>query len=230
MSRFAQIRVHQRSMKISRSLAVIAFLTGALVIGSIGCGRAVYKEASQKGPADKAALMAAEPAASADALDALISKEKAVTAPELASGEWINSSALSSADLRGHVVLLDFWTFLCSNCINTLPTLKRLDEDYRSKGLIIVGVETPELESERSPDALRTAVKTRDIEYPVVTDYNSASWDAYSVNAWPTVVILDKAGRIRYRHIGEGAYDVEENVVRTLLEEDGNSPVAKTEE
>ena len=155
--------------------------------------------------------------AGADSEDVLIPAAKARLAPALADGKWINSEPLSAADLRGKVVLLDFWTFGCYNCVNTLPTLKRLDATYRSKGLSIVGIETPELDFERSFNNLAAAVKKRGIEYPVLTDYNNANWDAFKVEAWPTVIILDKAGRIRYRHIGEGAYEMQENVIKTLL-------------
>lgn len=155
--------------------------------------------------------------------DVLIAAKIAKPAPELGKGKWINSDPLTIASLRGRVVLVDFWTFGCSNCINTLPTVKGLDAKYRDKGLTIIGVETPETESERGFDNLTSAVKKREIKYPVVTDYDSNTWDSFGVNAWPTIVILDKQGRVRYRHVGEGAYDVQERVIRTLLAESDNA-------
>jgi thiol-disulfide isomerase/thioredoxin len=126
---------------------------------------------------------------------------------------------LTPEKLRGRVVLVEFWTFGCSNCINTLPTMKSLDSKYRDKGLTIVGIETPELDFEKSFDGLEKAVKQRGIEYPVLTDYDDANWKAFRVSAWPTIFILDQDGRIRYEHIGEGAYDTEEKVIKTLMTE-----------
>ena len=157
--------------------------------------------------------------AAPDAADVLISAAKAKPAPELVDGKWINSTPLKSQDLRGHVVLIEFWTFGCYNCVNTLPAIKGYDANYRSKGLTVIGIETPETGPERDFDNLTRAVKTRGIEYPVLTDYNEANWNAFNVNAWPTIFILDKQGRIRFSHVGEGAYDVQEKVIRTLLAE-----------
>lgn len=161
--------------------------------------------------------------------DVLIAASNAKSAPELAEGKWINSDALTLAGLKGRVVLVDFWTFGCYNCVNTLPTVKGFDAKYSGKGLTIIGVETPETSREREFASLTAAVDQRGIKYPVVTDYESKTWESFGVNAWPTVVILDKQGRIRYRHVGEGAYDVQEKVIRTLLaEKDTNTVTAST--
>jgi peptide-methionine (R)-S-oxide reductase len=157
--------------------------------------------------------------APANATDTLISASRATAAPPLADGQWINSDPLAASDLRGHVVLLDFWTFGCYNCVNTLPALKRFDAAYRDKGLTIVGIHTPEFDREKVLANLTEAVKKRGIEYPVLTDNENATWNAFRVEAWPTVIILDKQGRIRYRHVGEGAYDMQEQVIKTLLAE-----------
>jgi peptide-methionine (R)-S-oxide reductase len=166
----------------------------------------------------------------AGAEDVLISPERSQIAPPLAAGKWINSEPLTAENLRGRVVLLDFWTFGCYNCVNTLPAVKGFDAKYRSKGLTIVGIETPELDFERSFDNLAAAVKKRGIEYPVLTDYNNANWDAFKVNAWPTVIILDKQGRIRYTHVGEGAYDMQEKVIQTLLAEGDTKAVNSSDD
>jgi len=152
--------------------------------------------------------------------DVLIPANRAEAAPESAGDKWINSYPLTIKELRGKVVLIDFWTFGCYNCVNTLPTLRRFHEQYASKGLVIVGVETPETPFERVFDNLVKAVNKRGIEYPVVTDYDNKTWDAYGVNAWPTVVIVDKGGRIRYVHVGEGQYATQESVITKLLAED----------
>ncbi|MEP6945314.1 MAG: peptide-methionine (R)-S-oxide reductase MsrB [Acidobacteriota bacterium] len=164
-------------------------------------------------------IMEPDDKASASAYDVLIAANHAKAAPEVSDGKWVNSETLKIAGLRGRVVLVDFWTFGCYNCINTLPTVKGFDTKYREKGLTIIGVETPELAKERDLDNVKAAVKQRGIEYPVVTDNESRTWEAFGVNAWPTVVILDKQGRVRYRHVGEGAYNVQDKVIRTLLAE-----------
>ncbi len=138
-----------------------------------------------------------------------------------AGGAWLNSKPLALEDLRGKVVLVDFWTFGCYNSRNTLPTLKRLDTRYRDKGLTIVGVHAPESDYEKDSGNLREAVKRLGIGYSVVTDNDYATWRAYNVQAWPTVVILDKQGRIRFTHIGEGYYEQQEQIIQKLLAEDG---------
>ena len=158
-------------------------------------------------------------ATSASATDALIVGERATAAPEFSQGKWINSAPLSLAELKGRVVYIEFWTFGCFNCINTLPTVKGFDERFRDSGLTVIGIETPELDFERSFENLASAVRKRGIEYPVLTDYDSKNWEAYDVNAWPTIIIVDKTGRIRYRHVGEGAYAVQESVIKALLTE-----------
>ncbi len=176
-------------------------------------------------PADSFVPLVADEKASPTDEDVLISAGKASTAPPFSEGQWINSDPLSLEKLRGRVVLVDFWTFGCYNCVNTLPALKSYNSKYGDKGLTIVGVETPESSPERVFANLVAAVKKHDITYPIVTDYQSATWRAYNVNAWPTIIILDKQGRIRYRHVGEGRYDVQEQVIRTLLAEgDGDTP------
>jgi len=152
---------------------------------------------------------------------AVTEETKAATAPEIASGQWINSEPLTLKSLHGRVVLLDFWTFACYNCQNTLPTVKKWDAHYRDKGLTIIGVHTPELDYERNVDNLRREVAGLGIKYPVVTDNDYSTWKAYGVEAWPTVFVLDKQGRVRWTHVGEGAYDETEEVIKKLLAEAG---------
>jgi peptide-methionine (R)-S-oxide reductase len=168
---------------------------------------------------DSFAPLIADDKADANARDVLITANKAKLAPALSAGQWLNSEATTLENLRGRVVLVDFWTFGCYNCRNTLPALKRFDATYREKGLTIVGVHTPESDYEKNFSNIKEAVKRNGIKYPVVTDSDGATWRAYNIEAWPTVVILDKQGRIRYTHIGEGAYDMQEKVIRTLLAE-----------
>lgn len=151
--------------------------------------------------------------------DTLIAATKATAAPEFASGIWINSNPLTLAKLRGRVVLVEFWTFGCYNCRNTLPSVKEWDARYRERGLTIVGVHTPETTSEYNIDNVRREVPALGIKYPVVTDNDYATWKAYGVEAWPTIFVLDKQGRVRWLHVGEGRYEETEHVLKALLRE-----------
>lgn len=150
----------------------------------------------------------------------LTEETKAPTAPEISNGIWINSEPLSLTSLRGRVVLLEFWTFACYNCRNTLPSLKKWDAQYHDKGLTIIGVHTPELDFERDINQLRREVAGLGIKYPVVTDQDYSTWKAYGVEAWPTLFVLDKQGRVRWMHVGEGYYDQTEEVIKKLLAEE----------
>lgn len=151
--------------------------------------------------------------------DALIASDKATAAPEFANGVWINSDPLTLAKLRGRVVLVEFWTFGCYNCRNTLPSVKEWDKRYRDRGLTIVGVHTPETDGEYGIDNVRKQVPALGIKYPIVTDNDYQTWKAYGVEAWPTIFVLDKQGRIRWEHVGEGRYEETERVIKTLLAE-----------
>ena len=145
---------------------------------------------------------------------------KAPAAPELSSGLWINSEPLTLKSLHGRVVLIEFWTFACYNCRNTLPTVKKWDAQYRDKGLTIIGVHTPELDYENNIDNLRREVAALGIKYAVVTDNDYSTWKAYGVEAWPTLFLLDKQGRVRWTHVGEGYYAQTEEVIKKLLAEE----------
>jgi peptide-methionine (R)-S-oxide reductase len=149
----------------------------------------------------------------------LVSETNSPTAPELAPGTWINSDPLTLKSLRGRVVLVDFWTFGCYNCRNTLPSIKRWHEQYTDKGLTIVGVHSPEFDTEKNVENLRREVASLGIRYPVVTDNDYETWRAYKVEAWPTLFVLDKSGHVRWTHVGEGAYDETESTIRQLLKE-----------
>ena len=146
---------------------------------------------------------------------------KAPAAPEISNGLWLNSEPLTLKNLHGRVVLIEFWTFACYNCRNTLPSLKKWDAQYRDQGLTIIGVHTPELDFERDIAQLRREVAALGVTYPVVTDQDYSTWKAYSVEAWPTLFVLDKQGRVRWTHVGEGYYDETEQVIKKLLAEEG---------
>ena len=157
----------------------------------------------------------------------LVTESKAPLAPEISGGQWINSAPLTLKELRGRVVLIEFWTFACYNCRNTLPTIKMWDSRYRDKGLTIIGVHTPELDIERNLDSLRREIAALEIKYPVVTDNDYATWKAYKVEAWPTLFVLDKQGHVRWTHVGEGAYAQTEEVIEKLLAEKETGEVTK---
>ncbi|MDQ6827378.1 MAG: cytochrome c biogenesis protein/redoxin [Gemmatimonadota bacterium] len=142
--------------------------------------------------------------------------------PDFAGGSaWINSAPLTPETLKGKVVLVWFWTFECYNCLNTLPHVKALDAKYRDKGLIVIGVHTPELPRERVEANVRNAVKRLGITYPVVIDDSYAIWNRWHNQYWPAAYYVDKSGRVRFHHFGEGSYEEQETVVKQLLAEQG---------
>ena len=147
-------------------------------------------------------------------------EKKAPTAPEFSNGTWINSEPLTLKSLRGRVVVVDFWTFACYNCRNALPAVKNWDTRYRNQGVTVIGVHTPELDTERDINNLRHEIAELGISFPVMTDNDYSTWNAYRVQAWPTWFVLDKQGRIRWQHVGEGAYDETEKVIKQLLAEE----------
>jgi len=152
-------------------------------------------------------------------VDTMIAAAKAPAAPEFAKGNWLNSDPLTLDKLHGRVVLVEFWTFGCYNCRNTLPSVREWDARYRERGLTVVGVHTPETQSEYVIDNVRREVPGLGIKYPVVTDNDYKTWKTYGVEAWPTILVLDKQGRIRWLHVGEGRYEETERVIKTLLTE-----------
>lgn len=134
-------------------------------------------------------------------------------------GPWINSTPLTPESLRGKVVMVDFWTFLCYNCLNALPHVEALERKYRDRGLVVVGVHTPEFPAEYDASNVRDEIKRLGVVYPVVMDNDYAIWKAFKNQYWPAVFFIDKAGTVRYHHFGEGAYDQQDRVVAQLLSE-----------
>ncbi len=143
-------------------------------------------------------------------------------APEfIAGGEWLNSKPLTMASLKGKVVLIDFWTYTCINCIRTLPYIKSWWQKYADKGLVIVGVHTPEFAFEKETKNVEAAIDDFGITYPVMQDNDYATWQAYNNQYWPAHYLIDKDGKIRYTHFGEGKYNETEAMIQTLLKETG---------
>ena len=140
-------------------------------------------------------------------------------APAWSNQTWVNSAPLKLADLRGKVVLVEFWTFECINCINVLPAMHQIYDQFGDKGFTIIAFHTPELSVEKDWNNVKAAVKSDGIKYPVAQDNDMKTWNAYRVNAWPTWFLIDKSGNIRYKHIGEGAYEETTLNISALLEE-----------
>ncbi len=139
-------------------------------------------------------------------------------APEFTGIErWLNSEPLTLAQLRGRVVLVDFWTYACINCIRTLPHVNRWAELYTPQGLTVVGVHTPEFPFERTTSNVEVALRRHGVKHPVAQDNRYGTWRAYSNQYWPAAYLIDAQGRIRYKHFGEGEYDRTEAVIRALL-------------
>jgi cytochrome c biogenesis protein CcdA/thiol-disulfide isomerase/thioredoxin len=145
-------------------------------------------------------------------------------APDLIpGGEWLNSKPLTLSELRGKVVLVDFWTYSCINCIRTFPYLKAWHEKYADQGLAIIGVHTPEFEFEKKAGNVRKALKDFDIQYPVMQDNDFATWKAYGNRYWPAKYFIDHKGNIVSSHFGEGDYDGSEELIQKMLKEAGRS-------
>ncbi len=145
-------------------------------------------------------------------------------APELrGTGEWINSEPFTLTGMMedNKVVLIDFWTYTCINCIRTLPYLRVWHEKYADHGLVILGVHTPEFEFEKEYDNVVEAMDKFALEYPIVQDNDFGTWQAFNNRYWPAKYLIDHNGKIRYSHFGEGAYDETEMKIREILTEAG---------
>ena len=132
---------------------------------------------------------------------------------------YINTEPINLSDLKGKVVLVDFWTYSCINCIRTIPYLVDWNEKYADRGLVIVGIHTPEFEFEKNIENVKAAVERFGIKYPVIQDNDKGTWNAYQNQYWPRKYIVDNEGYIRYDHIGEGGYSETEKVIQSLLQE-----------
>jgi thiol-disulfide isomerase/thioredoxin len=136
--------------------------------------------------------------------------------------EWLNSPPLTAEALKGKVVLIDFWTYSCINCLRAIPYVRAWYEKYKDQGLVVIGVHTPEFAFERKIDNVRKAVADLKIGYPVAVDNEYAIWRAFGNEYWPAHYFIDAQGRVRYHHFGEGEYDQSERVIQRLLAEAGH--------
>ncbi|HEY4216241.1 MAG TPA: cytochrome c biogenesis protein DipZ [Gemmatimonadaceae bacterium] len=140
-------------------------------------------------------------------------------------GPWFNSPPLTAVELRGKVVLVDFWTYSCINCLRSLPYVRAWDAKYRDHGLVVVGVHAPEFAFERDSANVRRAIADLHVDYPVVLDNQLSIWRAFNNQFWPAHFFIDAQGRIRAHHFGEGQYDESERIIQQLLAESGRSDV-----
>ena len=141
---------------------------------------------------------------------------------------WINSQPLTFTSLRGKVVVVDFWTYSCINCLRTLPYIEAWNEKYKDSGLVIIGVHTPEFPFEKDESNVRKAVRDLGVTYPVAMDNDYRIWRNFNNQYWPAHYFIDATGKIRYHHFGEGGYDESENWIRSLLEEASHKPLPGT--
>lgn len=180
-----------------------------------GQGMMMQRSEQDAGPA----MMAMRPKGAPSGSQALPDEG---AAPSIAGAvEWLNSKPLTDQELRGKVVLVDFWTYSCINCLRALPYVRAWAEKYRDAGLVVIGVHAPEFAFEKDLGNVRRAVGDLKIDYPVAVDNDYAIWRAFKNQYWPAHYFIDAKGRIRHHHFGEGAYDVSEKVIRQLLTEAG---------
>jgi cytochrome c biogenesis protein CcdA/thiol-disulfide isomerase/thioredoxin len=202
----------------------IAVLIGVLVIALGWDTRflAQFTFLSTASTEQKLIAQLAEPLASSQP-SATIAAETAAMPPPMppiaGATQWLNSPPLTSEMLRGKVVLVDFWTYSCINCLRTLPYLKAWNEKYRDQGLVIIGVHTPEFAFEKVPHNVEQAIRDLGITYPVAMDNQYAIWNAYKNQYWPAHYLIDANGKIRHQHFGEGAYQETELMIQALLKE-----------
>lgn len=149
-----------------------------------------------------------------------------VMPPLTGATTWINSPPLTREQLRGKVVVVDFWTYSCINCLRALPYVRAWAEKYKDQGLVVIGVHTPEFAFEKSEANVREAVNRLGVTYPVAMDNDFAVWRAFRNQYWPAHYFIDAQGRIRHHHFGEGDYDGSERVIQQLLKEAGAADVA----
>lgn len=145
-----------------------------------------------------------------------------IDAPEFKQiSNWINSKALVMSEQRSNVVLVEFWAYECINCFHAMPYTKGWYKKYKDQGLVVVGVHTPEYPEEYSSENVTKAISKYGIEFPVAQDNEYATWRAYGNQFWPALYLINKKGKIVYRHFGEGNYNETETVIRQLLSEKG---------
>lgn len=188
------------------------WFAGAVLV-ALGAGAAMFMNMSAAGTAGRSDEASKEYRSGLPSFGALPSLDGATT--------WLNSAPLTTAQLRGKVVLVDFWTYSCINCIRTLPHVRAWAEKYRDQGLVVIGVHTPEFGFEKDISNISKAIERFKIDYPIAVDSERRIWNTFRNNAWPAFYIADTQGQVRARLLGEGNYEKTEKVIQSLLAEAG---------
>ena len=197
-----------------KALPYILIIIAVLIAGGIY----IDKTGGGKGMAGVLAGNAQQQAAQTTSNSMKISFQNYGKAPEFTGiANWLNSAPLTMASLKGKVVLVDFWTYSCINCIRTLPYTTQWYNTYKDKGLVVVGVHTPEFPFEKITSNVQDAINRFGIKYPVAQDNDYGTWNAYNNQYWPAEYLIDQNGNIVYEHFGEGEYDHTEDAIRQLL-------------
>ena len=214
---------------VRQSLGIVA-LAGVLVIAA-GWDRALFAKGGILETAGAENLLIArlggsEKADHGKSLEQFVAEDNGMALDDEGAapgfeggGPWINSPPLDLASLRGKVVMVEFWTYSCYNCLNALPHVKELEAKYRGRGFVVIGVHTPEFPREKIEANVRTEVKSLGIVYPVVMDNGYRIWNAFRNQYWPAAYFVDAKGRIRFHNFGEGKYEEQDRVVAKLLKE-----------
>jgi thiol-disulfide isomerase/thioredoxin len=212
---FEALEPHSRNG--SRALAVVAICMAAVQFGTTG---------SSAAQSSKPAHMGRQPGKTQEMTASTIRLPTEGNLPSLSGAtSWLNSQPLSAADLRGKVVLIDFWTYTCINWRRTLPYVRAWAEEYKQQGLVVIGVHSPEFGFEKNIDNVRQAAKEMRIGYPIAVDSDHAVWRAFNNEYWPALYFVDAQGRIRHHQFGEGDYETSELVIKQLLSEAGAGEV-----
>jgi len=140
-------------------------------------------------------------------------------APDITNETWLNSTPLHLSDLKGKVVMVEFWTFGCYNCRNVEPYVKAWHKKYRDRGFVVIGVHSPEFNYEREIEKVQHYLRDHEIDYPVPIDNDFSTWNQYGNRYWPAMYLIDKSGVIRYQRVGEGGYQEIEQTIQSLLQE-----------
>ncbi len=212
----------------NRVLAIIFIIVGLLIL--TGYDKRLQTYVSENTPFDFDSISAQFiPSSSRTATNSDILNVEPYDAPEFTGlQDWINSNPKKLADYKGKVVLVDFWTYSCINCIRTQPYLKDWYETYKDSGLEIIGVHAPEFAFERNPKNVENAAKKAGLTYPIALDNNFSTWNAYENQYWPASYLIDKDGKVRRYHGGEGEYKETEMAIRSLLAEKGGKVPEQT--
>ena len=150
---------------------------------------------------------------------AVVTAAVGIKAPDIASQAWLNSDPIHLSDLKGNVVMVEFWTFGCYNCKNVEPHVKEWHRKYADQGFVVIGVHSPEFSYEHDLERVRRYIKEHDIRFPVPIDNDFSIWNRYGNRYWPAMYLIDKQGVIRYVRVGEGGYQETERLIQALLGE-----------